>query len=264
MIPGIRFAETRRHLAFAFALAGASSAAGFRRESCHGSRAGRIRGRGRFVEHQPGFAAVRRWVRLQAGPDPDHHDNLEARAFVVGKGKDALAFVSVDLVGWFAAYDGEQAPTESTPPGEDRRRPQLARLRHRPRIGDRLQHPRSRGTDRGRNLGHPRRRVPEEGKRRRGDRRFGGRRRRQAVRDPGPGSVTSVRSSGKTVRAPITLTVSSTTTPCRSSGPVIPTPARRMPSTPTSRTTRTSTRWTTTTSRCRPTGPATPGASSMP
>ena len=36
--------------------------------------------------------------------------NGKARAFVVGKGKDALAFVSVDLVGWFAAYDGEQAP----------------------------------------------------------------------------------------------------------------------------------------------------------
>ncbi|HNC15088.1 MAG TPA: PKD domain-containing protein, partial [Solirubrobacterales bacterium] len=44
------------------------------------------------------------------GPTQTTHDNLEARAFVVGKGKDALAFVSVDLVGWFAAYDGEQAP----------------------------------------------------------------------------------------------------------------------------------------------------------
>ncbi|MCC6755740.1 MAG: PKD domain-containing protein [Solirubrobacterales bacterium] len=44
------------------------------------------------------------------GPTKDVHDDLEARAFVVGKGKKALAFVSADLVGWFAAYDGVNAP----------------------------------------------------------------------------------------------------------------------------------------------------------
>lgn len=45
-----------------------------------------------------------------AGPTDKVHDDLETRAFVVGKGKDALAFVSVDLAGWFAAYDGVNAP----------------------------------------------------------------------------------------------------------------------------------------------------------
>lgn len=44
------------------------------------------------------------------GPTKATHDDLEARAFVVGKGDKALAFVSVDLVGWFAAYDGVNAP----------------------------------------------------------------------------------------------------------------------------------------------------------
>jgi len=44
------------------------------------------------------------------GPTKDTHDDLEARAFVVGNGDKAVAFVSVDLVGWFAAYDGDQAP----------------------------------------------------------------------------------------------------------------------------------------------------------
>ena len=46
----------------------------------------------------------------KTGPTQATHDDLEARAFVVGRGDDALAFVSVDLVGWFAAYDGDDAP----------------------------------------------------------------------------------------------------------------------------------------------------------
>jgi hypothetical protein len=46
----------------------------------------------------------------QVGPLTKTHDDLEARAFVVDKGDKALAFVSVDLVGWFAAYDGANAP----------------------------------------------------------------------------------------------------------------------------------------------------------
>ncbi|MCB0831659.1 MAG: PKD domain-containing protein [Solirubrobacterales bacterium] len=46
----------------------------------------------------------------KVGPMQTTHDDLEARAFVVGKGDKAVAFVSVDLVGWFAAYDGVNAP----------------------------------------------------------------------------------------------------------------------------------------------------------
>ncbi len=46
----------------------------------------------------------------KVGPMQATHDDLEARAFVVGKDDKALAFVSVDLVGWFAAYDGVNAP----------------------------------------------------------------------------------------------------------------------------------------------------------
>jgi PKD repeat protein len=46
----------------------------------------------------------------KVGPLEATHDDLEARAFVVGKGDKAVAFVSVDLVGWFAAYDGANAP----------------------------------------------------------------------------------------------------------------------------------------------------------
>ncbi len=44
------------------------------------------------------------------GPTAATHDDLEARAFVVGKGKDANVFVVVDSAGWFAAYDGIHAP----------------------------------------------------------------------------------------------------------------------------------------------------------
>lgn len=46
----------------------------------------------------------------KVGPMQATHDDLEARAFVVGNGDKAVAFVSVDLVGWFAAYDGVNAP----------------------------------------------------------------------------------------------------------------------------------------------------------
>lgn len=44
------------------------------------------------------------------GPTKATHDDLEARAFVVGKGKQANVFVVVDSTGWFAAYDGVNAP----------------------------------------------------------------------------------------------------------------------------------------------------------
>ncbi|HMT04510.1 MAG TPA: PKD domain-containing protein [Solirubrobacterales bacterium] len=44
------------------------------------------------------------------GPTMKVHDNLEARAFVVGKGDKANVFVVVDSAGWFAAYDYENAP----------------------------------------------------------------------------------------------------------------------------------------------------------
>jgi len=44
------------------------------------------------------------------GPTQATHDDLEARAFVVGKGKEANVFVVVDSAGWFAAYDGIHAP----------------------------------------------------------------------------------------------------------------------------------------------------------
>lgn len=264
MIPGIRFAETRRHLAFAFALAAFVCCLAFGASRATAAEPAVFEVGAASSSINPDSPQYVGGYGYKQGPTQTTHDNLEARAFVVGKGKDALAFVSVDLVGWFAAYDGEQAPY-----GIDATREKIA---------DALN---SRGYDIGRESvivssthvhaaptvvgiwgtldGEYLKKVSDAAV-------------TAASRPPtppgrprsGPGSVTSVRSSGKTVRAPITLTVSSTTTPCRSSGPVIPTPARRMPSTPTSRTTRTSTRWTTTTSRCRPTGPATPGASSMP
>lgn len=44
------------------------------------------------------------------GPTQATHDDLEARAFVVGQGKEANVFVVVDSAGWFAAYDGIHAP----------------------------------------------------------------------------------------------------------------------------------------------------------
>lgn len=40
------------------------------------------------------------------GPTNEVNDDLEIRAFVVGKGKNAAAFVIADLVGWFSAYRG--------------------------------------------------------------------------------------------------------------------------------------------------------------
>lgn len=46
----------------------------------------------------------------KAGPTSNVHDDLEARAFVVGKGNRAMVFVVVDSTGWFAAYDGIHAP----------------------------------------------------------------------------------------------------------------------------------------------------------
>lgn len=42
----------------------------------------------------------------KSGPFTTTNDDLEVRAFVVGKGEDAAVFVSADLVGWFAAYKG--------------------------------------------------------------------------------------------------------------------------------------------------------------
>jgi hypothetical protein len=40
------------------------------------------------------------------GPTNEVNDDLEVRAFVVGKGKNAAVFVIADLVGWFSAYRG--------------------------------------------------------------------------------------------------------------------------------------------------------------
>lgn len=58
----------------------------------------------------------------KAGPTKDVNDPLEVRAFVVGKGKDAAAFVVADLTGWFAAYKGENLE----PYGIDRTREKIA------------------------------------------------------------------------------------------------------------------------------------------
>jgi hypothetical protein len=58
----------------------------------------------------------------KAGPTDDVHDPLEVRAFVVGKGQDAAAFVVADLTGWFAAYKGPNLE----PYGIDRTREKIA------------------------------------------------------------------------------------------------------------------------------------------
>ncbi|MBK8294201.1 MAG: PKD domain-containing protein [Solirubrobacterales bacterium] len=50
------------------------------------------------------------------------NDDLEVRAFVVGKGENAAVFVSADLVGWFAAYNGANLE----PYGIDRTRERIA------------------------------------------------------------------------------------------------------------------------------------------
>lgn len=58
----------------------------------------------------------------KVGPSIDVHDDLEARAFVVGKGKQAAVFVVVDSTGWFAAYKG----AEASPYGVDKTRERIA------------------------------------------------------------------------------------------------------------------------------------------
>jgi len=58
----------------------------------------------------------------KAGPTKEVHDPLEIRAFVVGKGDKAAAFVVADLTGWFAAYKGENLE----PYGIDRTREKIA------------------------------------------------------------------------------------------------------------------------------------------
>ncbi|MGA7434774.1 MAG: PKD domain-containing protein [Solirubrobacterales bacterium] len=58
----------------------------------------------------------------KAGPTMNVHDDLEIRAFVVGKGEEAAAFVVADLTGWFAAYKGENLE----PYGIDRTREKIA------------------------------------------------------------------------------------------------------------------------------------------
>lgn len=58
----------------------------------------------------------------KAGPTTNVHDDLEARAFVVGKGKKANVFVVVDSTGWFAAYRG----AEAAPFGQDATRERIA------------------------------------------------------------------------------------------------------------------------------------------
>ncbi len=59
---------------------------------------------------------------FKGGPTMDVNDDLEVRAFVVGKGKDAAVFVSADLTGWFSAYHGP----ELEPYGIDRTREKIA------------------------------------------------------------------------------------------------------------------------------------------
>lgn len=58
----------------------------------------------------------------KAGPFTKTHDDLEMRAFVVGKGDKAAAFVSGDLAGWFAAY----ATDKLEPYGIDHTRERIA------------------------------------------------------------------------------------------------------------------------------------------
>lgn len=58
----------------------------------------------------------------KAGPTAEVHDPLEVRAFVVGKGNRAAAFVVADLTGWFAAYNGANLE----PYGIDRTREKIA------------------------------------------------------------------------------------------------------------------------------------------
>ncbi|MDQ2621450.1 MAG: PKD domain-containing protein [Actinomycetota bacterium] len=59
---------------------------------------------------------------FKGGPTMDVNDDLEVRAFVVGKGKDAAVFVSADLTGWFSAYHG----ADLEPYGIDRTREKIA------------------------------------------------------------------------------------------------------------------------------------------
>ncbi|MCB0869272.1 MAG: PKD domain-containing protein [Solirubrobacterales bacterium] len=58
----------------------------------------------------------------KAGPTTNVHDDLEARAFVVGKGDQANVFVVVDSTGWFAAYNS----AEASPYGVDKTRERVA------------------------------------------------------------------------------------------------------------------------------------------
>jgi len=58
----------------------------------------------------------------KGGPTMDVNDDLEVRAFVVGKGAEAAVFVSADLTGWFSAYDGSNLE----PYGIDRTREKIA------------------------------------------------------------------------------------------------------------------------------------------
>lgn len=59
---------------------------------------------------------------FMGGPTMDVNDDLEVRAFMVGKGKQAAVFVSADLTGWFSAYDGFNLE----PYGIDRTRDKIA------------------------------------------------------------------------------------------------------------------------------------------
>jgi PKD repeat protein len=59
---------------------------------------------------------------FMVGPTKEVNDDLEMRAFVVGRGKTAAAFVSADLVGWFSAYRGPQLE----PYGVDKTRERIA------------------------------------------------------------------------------------------------------------------------------------------
>lgn len=56
------------------------------------------------------------------GPTTAVNDDLEVRAFVVGSGEDAAAFVVADSTGWFAAYKGENL----APYGVDATREKIA------------------------------------------------------------------------------------------------------------------------------------------
>ena len=58
----------------------------------------------------------------KTGPFTTVHDPLEVRAFVVGKGSHAAAFVVADLVGWFSAYHGDNL----SPYGIDKTRERIA------------------------------------------------------------------------------------------------------------------------------------------